>query len=384
MVVLPVRNMLSSTAEGTAVLAAFDALKVLDAGPWTAPRLNRAVEKYERARTVFQTDREALERVRVCGGFSTDPDDLILMRNLLDPPVRELWRSPPDLFADNRVALTGDDASTHVALYMIEDIWRSPEQEGIENPGETATRYLSHFGGAPLAVTPDELPPHPLIVQIDFREVTLRDVDVFAQQRTLVGLPVDGILQVFGEGMFDSRTLPEEPGGGVTVRYIDESSLLSSRPVDRDDNVFPRESIAFEQGITYRAAETIDEDAIDRLSALEAATYSFVALYYQTREQMKVESFESSSVGFYPARRVSHLLGAPSVDFALDPQDFVLLDRVLPLQNSDDGHVLLVAIAGTGTLAEAFGDEGWLQVWMRGSDLAAHRFDQIVSFVRSS
>lgn len=344
MVVLPVQNMLSDTAEGRSVLAAFDALKVLEAGPWTAPRLNRAVEKYERARAVFQKDREALERVRTCGGFSTDTDDLILMRNLLDPPVEELWRAPAELFADNRVALTDEDASTHVALYMIEDIWRSPEQEGIENPGETATRYLSHFGGA----------------------------------------PVDGILQVFGEGMFDSRTLPEEPGGGVTVRNIDESTVLSSRPVDRDDNVFARESIAFEQGITYRAAETIDEDAIDRLSALEAATYSFVALYYQTREQIKVESFESTSVGFYPPRRVSHLLGAPSVEYTLDPQDLVLLDEMLPLQDSDDGHVLLVAVAGTGTLAEAFGDEGWLQVWMRRSDLAAHRFDEIVSFVRSS
>jgi len=383
MVVLPVQNMLSDTAEGRSVLAAFDALKVLEAGPWTALRLNRAVEKYQRECAVFQKDREALERVRVCGGFSTEADDLILMHNLLDPPVEELWRSPAQLFADNRVALTDKDASTHLALYMIEDIWRSPEQEGIDNPGATATRYLSHFGGAPLAVAPDELPPYPLIVQIDFREVTLRDVDVFAQQRTAVGLPVDGILQVFGEGMFDSRTLPEEPGGGVTVRYIDESTVLGSRPVDREDNVFARESIAFEQGITDRAAETIDEDAIDQLSALEAATHSFGALYYQTREQIKVESFGSSSVGFYPLRRVSHLLGAPSVDYALDPQDLVLLDEMLPLQSPDDGHVLLVAVAGTGTLAEAFGDEGWLQVWMRGSDLAAHRFDEIVSFVQS-
>ncbi|HMR48579.1 MAG TPA: DUF1963 domain-containing protein [Arachnia sp.] len=377
---MSLREALATSQPGVLVLAMFDRVRELEARPTSPARMNRAVDAYREACAAYRSDRgrlAALRRLPVAR--SLDAEGEILLQDLLEPPVAELWQTPALLFEDNRVDIDPDDVSMNIAVFLIEDLFVFPDQDP-ELPDE---RYLSHFGGAPLAVPGTPPPPEPLVVQLDLRQL---DSSLDADLRGLLEiekLPPGGVLQVFADGMSDSWTAPERRGGGVSLRYLTEQEVAAAVAVEREADVFERVFVAYEVGPAFSARPGASSDVIDRVAALEQAAHRAVALSYPTREQL--ERAESAVLAALPSRRVSFLLGSSPIDYIPEQPDRDLLELRLPLRGPDDGHLLLLSLAGVGALVEVFGigDDGWLQVWMRRSDLAAARFDDIVSFIRS-
>ena len=348
---------------------------------------NRLIDRLLAAtdRAIRETD--VVDRLRAAVPDITDQADRDFVYLVIAPLV--VWEAEDvdTVRNDPRVALTSEELIGAPALYLaentagdLEDIygWDLADELDHDEP----FRNLSRIGGTPSRVTGLRLPEDAFLLQIDFRGIPKDHAGDPRLLRLLqsVGVPGDGLLQVFHTTTGDSRTDPDVPGGGATLRYLPEPSLAHRLPLDLDAEcaVYPPSraqasfGLSFGNGpaVTDRSAETVVE--LQSLADIWARNGNFS------------EEFEASTDPFtrteLPATR---MFGVQGYDFDLPDEDVDLLKRELPLVG-DDRHVLMLNITGEHSFDSVFGDGGRLEIWIRDTDLRAARFESVVSFIRST
>jgi hypothetical protein len=132
---------------------------------------------------------------------------------------------------------------------------------------------------------------------------------------------------------------------------------------------------------TFRAAPHAGPGTLDRVDQLQEEAYRVARNGSYTDEYLRDLQHDPfiARVG-----AVAHLFGLPSPDSDIADEDRALLNERLPLTAPDDEHLLLLEVAADHTFDLVFGDGGRLEIWIRSSDLASARFDDVVSFIRSS
>lgn len=328
-----------------------------------------------------------VDRLRAAVPDITDQADRDFVYLVIAPLV--VWDAEDiDTIRDDpRVALPSEALIGEPALYLaentaddLEDIYGWDLED--EQDYDESFRNLSRIGGTPTRVTALPLPEDAFLLQVDFRGIPKNHAGDPRLLRILEshGVPSDGLLQVFHTTTGDSRTDPNVPGGGATLRYLPEHSLAKRVPLDMDAEcaVYPPSraqasfGLSFGNGpaITDRSAETVVE--LQSLADIWARNGNFS------------EEFEASTDPFTRTELpTTRMFGVQSYDFDLPDEDVDLLNRELPL-SGDDRHVLLLNIAGEHGFDSVFGDGGRLEIWIRDTDLRAARFESVVSFIRST
>ena len=359
-----------------------DDIAAIPTGKW-----NRLIGRLLTAMDRAVREPDVVDLLRASVPDITDQADRDLVYQVIAPLV--VWQSEEieTVRSDPRVALTAEELVGAPVMYLaenpagdLEDIygWDLEDERDHDEP----FRNLSRIGGTPSRVTGLRLPEDAFLLQIDFRGIPKNQSGDPRLLRLLEsrGVPGDGLLQVFHTTTGDSRTDPNVPGGGATLRYLPEPSLAMRLPLDMDAEsaVYPPSraqasfGLSFGNGprMTDRSAETVVE--LQSLADIWARNGSFS------------EEFESSTDPFTRTERpVTRMFGVQSYDFDLPDEDIDLLNRELPLVG-DDRHVLMLNITGEHSFDSVFGDGGRLEIWIRDTDLRAARFESVVSFIRST
>jgi len=327
-----------------------------------------------------------LERLRALVPSVRDADELEALGGVLDVPVHELWQTPEALLADPRVDLPPGSVEVVPALYLPE--MREVEDEELldqlhpENLLERSTD-LTRLGGPPLRVPGRQAPVEPFLLQVDLAMLTeqARWQPEVADLLASVPLPAEGVLQLFHSTTGDSRTDPEVSGGGASVLYLTAEELRSGAYVELEAADYPAHLVEASVLPTF---VVVDDDPTGRLfeGVVELARRSDIIARSGTPspDYVRAERRDPFTAVEAPC---THLLGAPHHDYVLQPEDRQVLDERLPLQG-EDRHVLLFEVASETVFDTVYGDLGRLQVWMRAGDLAAARFDDLVSIWHSA
>ncbi|WP_299040317.1 DUF1963 domain-containing protein [uncultured Pseudokineococcus sp.] len=347
---------------------------------------DRAVEVGERLLAVPGL----LERLRALVPSVRDADECEALGGVLDVPVHELWRTPEALLADPRVDLPPGSVRVAPALYLpemreVEDDEELLDQLHPENLLERGTD-LTRLGGPPLRVPGRQTPAEPFLLQVDLAMLTeeARWRSEVADLLASVPLPAEGVLQLFHSTTGDSCTDPELPGGGASVLHLTAEQLRSGAYVEPEAADYPAHVVSASVLPTFAVID--DEDDDDLVGRLFDGVVEL-----QRRSDIIARGGTPSPDYVRAARRdpftaveapCTHLLGVPHHDCVLQPEDRQVLDERLPLQG-EDRHVLLFEVASETVFDTVYGDLGRLQVWVRAEDLAAARFDDVVSIWQS-
>lgn len=327
-----------------------------------------------------------LERLRALVPSVRDADERETLSGVLDPPVYELWRTPEALLSDPRVDLPPGSVGVVPALYLPE--MREVEDEELldqlhaENLLERGTD-LTRLGGPPLRVPGRPAPEQPFLLQVDLAMLTeqARWQPEVADLLAAAPLPAEGVLQLFHSTTGDSRTDPDVPGGGASVLHLSADELRSGAYVEVEAADYPAHLVEARVLPTFAV---VDDDPTGRLfdGVVELARRSDIVARSGTPspDYLRAERRDPFTAVEAPC---THLLGAPHHDYVLQAEDRQVLDERLPLHGADR-HVLLFEVASETVFDTVYGDLGRLQVWMRAGDLAAARFDDVVSIWQSA
>jgi hypothetical protein len=349
-------------------------------------RWNALADEANAALTEVRADRDLLTELRGRVEDTTNPADLALLHEVLTGALFELGGDIEALRADPRVGDVADQLQIEPAIYLAEQNSEGDPYE-VEQvwPEDEEYRDLSRIGGAP-TLTPASRPAQDdavFLLQVDCSALTreAEHDEVLASVLRRYPLPERGLLQIFHTTLGDSRTDPDRRGGGATVRHLEEADVRRRTDLDLSAPAYPVSPIAFHALPTFRAAPHADLAALDRVDQLQEEAYRVARNGSYTDEyQTDLERNPFTA----RAGAVAHLFGLPSPDSDIADEDRALLNERLPLTVPEDEYLLLLEVAADHTFDLVFGDGGRLEIWIRSSDLAAARFDDVVSFIRSS
>ena len=350
-------------------------------------RIDKVFNARQEAKEKVLADPEILATLRSIAREDVSEDEGHILTELLWWPIEELWSEGDEerFLRDTRVGLHPDEVdissafylATHTPLAPADDLEIGPYSgEPLLDPLDQDHRMLHRSGGTPTRIPGVDIPDSVFLLQVDLRSLWA-DQNWNAQSAALFetsGLPRDGILQLFATTQGDSVTQPKLSGGGAEVIYLPEKKLLE-RSVDIDlDTDYPVRVITPSCFPTFMATPLASPTGIERIEALQA---------HADTEAARRAGVDVSMDPLAPnSPEWSRLLGLPHLTWGLEDGDRDVLDDQLPLESDDDRHVLLFNVASEADFNGVFGDEGRLEIWMRASDLAARRFDDVVSFWR--
>jgi hypothetical protein len=314
--------------------------------------------------------------------------------------VFEHGRRTEDLRADPRVGLGVDELRIENALFLAEGgsmAGRAQEErysyehvEGEPGPAgsrrddpDEAHRNLSRIGGVPTAAGAGHDPDaEEFLLQLDLRAIRRETPFLDGLDEVLRGtsLPADGLLQVFHSTTGDSCPDPHRPGGGGALRHVPEAEVLDRRPLRIDPDAYPVSPAVLRVLPTFRSGAAATDSVFEAVQVLQDDTH-------RTARNGAYSTGFLDLLGRNPfaAREdaVSYLFGLQAPDFDVDVDQDVL-HRDLPLRDDEDRHRLFLTVAADRTFDQVFGDCGRLEFWLRASDLARGRFDDVVTFIRST
>lgn len=186
------------------------------------------------------------------------------------------------------------------------------------------------------------------------------------------GLPTDGVLEVFHDlGTFGYDAIDGETGAW-SVRWVAEPERpeLVQPPEDVDTPSAVCQVVLALPGFTL-------PPAVDTAGGPEEEFETAQALEESVRRAWLAQR-TGSSAG--PPIPVSHVYGHSQHG---EIHARALLAQVLPLSVPGDEHRLVLDLESWTALEGWFGDAGNLEVWMRGSDLDARRFDHAWCLIRT-
>ena len=278
------------------------------------------------------------------------------------------------------------DSLPHDTSRLREDIaWSPVFSEQPCKPGRAQLDRMWRFGegpswlGGPALLPLPEWPRRPdgkplaHVASIALHDVWAAAVeeDKAAWPRHEEGLPATGYLEVFHD-LVDTYgwEAADRDAGGWLVRWVPEpeEKRLTDPPADVDTPSGVCQAGIFFPGWSSRAPldHRSDRAAFDAAEAVQEA----VQLGWWAQRTGSTTDV---------ARPVTHVYGYSQN--ASDPALRVLRD-VLPLDDGDS-YRLVLDIESFTHLSGWFGDAASLEVWMRGSDLAARRFDQAWCITRT-
>lgn len=356
-----------------------DDIAAIPTGKW-----NRLMDRLVVAEDRAVREANIVDRLRAAVPDITDPIDREFVYQVIAPLV--VWQAEEieTVRDDPRVALRAEELVGAPAIYLAENSDGTREDiynwdyEDFDEP----FRNLSRTGGTPTQVSDEQLPDDAFLLQIDFRGIPKDESENPQLLRLLAssGAPANGLLQVFHTTTGDSRTDPDKPGGGATLRYLAEASLASQLPVylDAECAVFPPSRVSVSFGLGFRDGPVSTDRSSETVVDLQRIADILARHGHHTEQYMS--STDPFSATELP---VTRMFGMQSYDFDLPDEDIDLLRRELPLA-VDDHHVLLLNITGDYSFDTVFGADGRLEIWIRDTDLRAARFDSVVSFIRST
>lgn len=356
---------------------------------------NRVVPQ-ARIDKVFAKRQAAIERVLVDPGIlrvlraaavtETRPDARTILEELLRIPIQDFWPDDVEgLLADPRVALHADEVEVAAAFYLatrsadvpVEDLELGPYSgEPLLDPLDQDFRRLHRCGGVPTRVPGVEIPDTVFLLQVDLRTLHAENswLPAAVAAGDQVGLPRDGILQVFHTTRGDSVTEAELAGGGVSLVYLPENRLLDrSTPLDVEAD-YPVRELVPSFLPTFATTPVTSPDGYGSVEALQREADTIATALAGVEVSLDPTAPD--------APRWSRLLGLPDLSWGVEDGDRDVLDESLPLRSDEDRHVLLLNLASDADFDRVFGDLGRLEIWIRASDLAAARFVDVVSFLK--
>lgn len=347
-------------------------------------RIDKVFAKRKAAIERALADPEILRALRAAAVTETRPDARMILEELLRIPLQDSWPDDVEgLLADPRVALHPAEVEVATAFYLatrpadtpIEDLETGPYSgEPLLDPLDQDFRGLHRCGGLPTRVPGIEIPDTVFLLQVDLRTLHAENRWLPAAVAACdgVGLPRDGILQVFHTPRGDSVTDLELPGGGATLVYLPEDRLLGrSTPLNVESD-YPVKELVPSFLPTFATTPVTSPESFGSVEALQREADSIATA---------LAGVEVSLDPTAPnAPRWSRLLGLPDLSWGVEDGDREVLDRTLPLESAEDRHVLLLNLASDVDFDGVFGDVGRLEIWIRASDLAAARFDNLASF----
>lgn len=295
-----------------------------------------------------------------------------LLRTALGPQLDA--RSADSLPSSRVLRIDSGDLFVEPAVFLVET--REAAYDSVDDDDDRRPP-LSRVGGHPVCVEGRATPAGTFLLQLDFSSLRPGWSDdgvemVLAQHAPL---PPDGLLQVYGRPDGDSTTEPDLPGGGVTLVHLSESDLEHGKrlpPPPERPEIAPA-VLEFTAHPTVRARFESDDEAI-----FDKARW----LHDTINGSVLADSDDPSRNKVAPV--ASRLFGLQDIDHDLGEEDVEALHVNLPLGSTSDRHVLFLQISSLGALEEIFGDSGFLEIWLRESDLRTHDFSEVVSFLRSA
>lgn len=277
----------------------------------------------------------------------------------------------PPLHDHPALRVSSGDLEVEPAVLLVE---KHPVELERDFWDEERRPSLSRIGGFPTRVEGRPLPDGDFLLQLDLTDLEpgWSDTDVEEVLALYPSLPQGGLLQVFGRTDTDSSTAPDSPGGGVTIVHLGEDDLvLSNRlPHPRSDHA-ARQLVPVARPTVRPRADT-DE------------TLLFKAHWLNDTINAAVPAESDNGFDNVVAPIASRLFGLQVLDFDVAGEDLEILQKKLPLAGPDDYHLLFLQVSSLGVLDECFGDSGFLEIWLRESDLRAGRFEHVVSFIRAT
>jgi len=347
----------------------------------SVPEWNAIQDRWNRAAEEVLGDPGLLAELRRIVPVVSEPRDHRMLAQLLLVPLDELPAEKGAILDDPRVGLTAEQVEIAPAIYLV-DIEPDPRDVSLydsdEADPEEPFHDLTRIGGLP-TWGPWRRPDSPFILQVDLSTLSQDDEVRAFVSGTL--LPQSGLLQLFHSTTGDSRTDSQRAGGGATVLYVPEQTLLQrSRP--HGDEVCPGRRLRMRMLPAFRFGASGQSDSVDlevialqmRADALARSGTRLDEEGHVARTDPFVEIVPSSS----------RLLGIQWFDVDDSDETREVLARDLPLGALNDRHVLLLDVSSDTVLGGIFGDDGRLEIWIRASDLASRDFSHVVSFIRSS
>ncbi|MFB8386158.1 DUF1963 domain-containing protein [Microbacterium sp. NPDC055910] len=344
-----------------------------------AQRWNALADEQVAAARDVRSDGNLMRELRGLVATSA-PDEAAVLHEVLTGAVWEHRADLGALRADPRVADVSGDLDIRPALYLAE-VGSEDDPYAAEELDDD-WRDLSRIGGVPTATPGSSMPDGTVfLLQLDGAALTrlAEDDETIAAMLRAHAWPADGLVQVFHTTLGDSRTAPDVPNGGAVVRHVAEDDVRARGPIESGQtSAHAVEIIALP---TFQPSPDASADAVERAGwlQLEADQVARNGSYPDGFEAAAERSpFEAR------AGAVVHLGGLAAPDFGMSLDDVHVLSVQLPLQHPSDEHVLLFDIPGDPSFGGVFGDSGHLEIWIRRSDLDAHRFSPLATFIRSA
>lgn len=311
---------------------------------------------------------------------TSDAGELARLHDVLGGVVGERLCDIDALRADPRVGLGPEQIEIGLGVYLAERT-----TQGDPYAAETIEdeyRDLTRIGGAPTFAGDRPFPGDAFLLQVDlsaFRRYARHDPALAAALHA-GALPEHGLLQAFHSTTGDSRTDPDVPGGGGTLRYVPEDAVAARRaPQPRPDD-YPAAPAVGTVLPGFRSGPEATDDAFERVEALQEEVYRVARNGSYSAEYLADHARNPFTAR---AGAVSHLGGLQAPDHEVTEEDAALFAARLPLVDGDDRHLLLLEVAADHTFDMVFGDGGRLEYWLRRSDVASGRFVDLVTVIRS-
>lgn len=350
------------------VLEAEDDIDRLSARAW-----NRIVDEHAEAVRALAGDGALVDQVWALALDELGEESQVAT-DVLRTGLRESFDPSSTSALEDHPLLRLDPGDLHVApaVFLVEK-----EEVELERDfwDEERRPSLSRIGGFPTQVRDRPHPEGEFLLQLDLADLEpgWSNLDVEAVLETYPSLPHGGLLQVFGLTDSDTSTAPERPGGGVTLVYLSEDDLALERRLPHPTPSDPARQLDATARHTIRPRpDADDEDVFAKAAWLHESINATVS-------RMAEDSFDNET-----APPASRLFGLQHPDFELSEDDQRILEGHLPLTGTDDQHCLLLQVSSLGVLDECFGDSGFLEIWVRDSDLRSQDFGHVVSFIRSA
>jgi uncharacterized protein YwqG len=347
----------------------------------------------ERFRTQMRSDSTLGEALRQELQSTTESAWADWLRFVLVPPVDEAVLDPDRLRAHPEVGFSAERMPIRPALALPVLHLRDELEPPTSYYQNQADYGLAWFGGQPAsagdeAVWPCDAAGRPLfhVVQVSF--AAERDLNQGARRYDTTGLPKRGLIQLF----HDLETFGE-PGDAATEPW-------HVRWLDLDAESIPDRLLALPDALDtdrYQPAIPINADVVPTIpSPLDFVGSDEECLRYERLYELvegtpNRRNASGSRAGvravtpwdreYEPVEPVSRMGGFGYNESNPDVDDD--LAKALPLDEGDS-RVLLFDIN-----PEQFTDRDWfhggrhLQVWIRRSDLSAHRFDDVWCIIRT-
>ncbi|WP_159797039.1 hypothetical protein [Puerhibacterium puerhi] len=298
-----------------------------------AVRWNALADESTAALATVHADPDLLAALRERVARATDPAELVALHEVLTGAVLEHGGDVAALRADPRVRDVADELEIEPAVYLAEADHEADPYEAEEvRPEDEDLRDLSRIGGAPTRTPGARAVPEDavLLLQVDLGNLAsgARHHEELAGVLRRRPLPADGLLQVFHTTLGDSRTDPDRPGGGATLRYLTEADVRRRTAPDLSAPAYPVAQVTATVLPTFRAAPHAGPAALDRVDQLQEEAYGVARSGAFTEEYLRDLERDPFAAR---AGAVAHLFGLPSPDSDVAAEDRALLHERLPL-----------------------------------------------------